>query len=53
MAERFRVAGVTVPPQLRATPDHLVLELEFMAHLAKWGTPQGTPALTRPTCERH
>lgn len=36
----YREASLAVPDQFRSTPDHLVLELEFLALLYRGGTPE-------------
>lgn len=35
MQELYRQAGLTFPPEFAAAPDHLALELEFMALLCE------------------
>ncbi len=42
MAEIYRQLSINVPPEFRATPDHLILELEFLSLLFRYATPQQT-----------
>ena len=38
----YREASIEVPEAFRSTPDHLILELEFLAFLYRSGTPEQT-----------
>lgn len=40
LQELFHQLSLKIPPEFQSTPDHLILELEFLSLLYRWGNPE-------------